>query len=76
MEAGVRLKLLCSRLDEIEPALHNFLAEFDTLALSAFSDAFRPAVEVAMVAHKNRLEAEQAQVREALSAVVSSAACA
>lgn len=68
MELGVRLNLLCSRLDEIEPALlatatstSGDVSDQGSL-YKAFLDAFQPAVGTARVAHSAGLEADQAQV--------------
>lgn len=69
MELGVRLNLLCSRLDEIEPRLTALAATFEDVAakhggtLTAFLQALQPAVETARVAHEARLEASRTQVR-------------
>lgn len=68
MELGVRLNLLCSRLDEVTPKLQGFLAAFQAAIVDAkegldnFLNTFLPAVETATVAHAARAQAEEAQV--------------
>lgn len=68
MELGVRLNLLCSRVDEVMPAVQMFLADFmESLAtvqdpFSNFLEAFRPALDTASIAHNANLQAEAAKV--------------
>lgn len=68
MELGVRLNLLCSRLDEVAPALQSFLTSFQTAldtasdSMSSFVQALLPALNAATVAHSATAQAERAQV--------------
>ena len=74
MELGVRLNLLCSRLDEVAPALQAFLSSFHAAlqtasdSVSGFVQALLPALEAATVAHSAKAQAEQSQVKSCFSA--------
>ena len=69
MELGVRLNLVCSRLDEVAPALQVFLSSFHSAlqtaseSLNGFVQALLPALDAATVAHSANAQAEQAQVK-------------
>jgi hypothetical protein len=68
MELGVRLNLLCSRVDEVLPGLQDFLDPFlaalaqGGAATTLFMRSFEPALELAGTAHTAQQEAEAAQV--------------
>ena len=68
MELGVRLNLLCSRVDEVMPAVQSFLDGFGQAlgdareAMNTFLQAFQPALDTASVAHQANLQAEEAKV--------------
>lgn len=67
MDLGVRLNLLCSRLDEVAPTLQTYLSSLGSgfsackEGMNAFLQAFLPALDSATIAHAAAAEAHQAQ---------------
>ena len=63
----MRLNLLCSRLDEVSPALQVFLHDLQSAlaagkdSMNSFLQAFLPSLDAATVAHSANAEAQQAQ---------------